>query len=57
MSDNPTPAILDKKKAASKEGMIIFHQPVIDSNGVHTIKTHGPMPISKWAAYEKENGL
>ncbi len=45
VDDNPT-----------GEDYIMFDERVV-VDGIDTLKRHGPMPISQWAAYEKENGL
>jgi hypothetical protein len=38
--------------------MIVYHQQVVDpATGQATVKTHGPMPVDEWAAYERDNGL
>jgi hypothetical protein len=39
------------------EGEIVYRQPFVDSNGTVGEKVHGPMPVSEWATYSKENGL
>jgi hypothetical protein len=39
------------------EGNIVFHQQIVDSAGNTITKTHGPMPVSEWAAYSEKNGL
>jgi hypothetical protein len=49
----------DKEKVDDNptgESYIVFKQPAV-IDGVATIIEHGPMPVSEWAAYEKENGL
>jgi hypothetical protein len=35
----------------------VFHEQTVDANGEATVKTHGPMPVTEWAAYEKEHNL
>ena len=37
--------------------MIVHHQPYTNADGVADVKTHGPMPVSEWAAYEKAHNL
>lgn len=40
------------------ETHIVSHQQYIDPNtGKASVKTHGPMPVKDWPAYEKKNGL
>ncbi len=37
--------------------MIAHRERYVDKDGVQQDRWHGPMPVSEWAAYEKENGL
>jgi len=37
--------------------MVVYHQPVLKPGGVMETVKHGPMPVSEWAAYEKEHNL
>lgn len=56
----PDPRDLDKNKTvvvATNETQIVHRHRFIDENGVQQEKVHGPMNISDWPAYEKENGL
>lgn len=40
------------------ESRIVYYQQVTDpETGQATVKTHGPMPVADWAAYERENNL
>ncbi len=58
MTEKVTPAILDKNRKEEKEvPMIAYVQRYVDSEGVQREKVHGPMPVSEWAEYEKENKL
>jgi hypothetical protein len=59
----PTPRDLDPKFRKDGDGRttdetyIVHRVPFVDSAGNAGVKVHGPMPISEWAAYSKENGL
>lgn len=56
----PDPRDLDKNKTvvvATNETQIVHRHRYVDENGVQQEKVHGPMNISDWPAYEKENGL
>ncbi len=46
-----------EEKKTKEVPMIVHRTPYVDSAGNHHIKEHGPMPVSEWAEYEKENGL
>lgn len=37
--------------------MIVSRSQYVDSDGVTRVKTHGPMPVADWPAYEKANKL
>lgn len=41
----------------SKESQIVHRVNSTDAKGQPVVIEHGPMPISEWAAYEKENNL
>ncbi len=43
-------------KEDDEESMIVHKETYMDGN-VQKVREHGPMPVSKWAAYEKKNGL
>jgi hypothetical protein len=42
---------------SSEESMIVYRQQIVKPDNTVGEKVHGPMPVSKWAAYEKENNL
>lgn len=37
--------------------MIVYRQPATDDKGQATMIQHGPMPVSEWSDYERENKL
>lgn len=40
------------------ESHIVYYQQVTDpETGQATVKTHGPMPVADWPAYEREHNL
>jgi hypothetical protein len=44
--------------ASDDESKIVSYQQVTDpATGQATVVTHGPMPVSEWAAYEREHNL
>jgi hypothetical protein len=43
--------------AEPKGGYIVYKQTYVGNDGVQREKVHGPMPVSEWADYEKENNL
>ena len=47
----------DAKESRREVPMIVHRVPFVDGNGVQQVKEHGPMPVSEWPAYEKENNL
>ena len=61
--NTPSPRDLDPKhKSTTKErnpeeSYIVYRVPFVDSNGNVGVKEHGPMPVTEWATYEKENNL
>lgn len=59
MEEKATPAILDKKRGKNTEDvpMIVYRRNGVDSEGNAVVIEHGPMPVSEWAAFEKENNL
>lgn len=59
MAEKVTPAVLDKNREVKEKEvpMIAMRQTFVDSEGNVEEKWRGPMPVSEWAEYEKENKL
>lgn len=55
--DNATETTAKDSRPQADVPMIVHRVPFIDGNGVQQVKEHGPMPVSEWPAYEKENNL
>lgn len=48
---------IEPKDSEKDVPMIVHRQFFTNPDGTPGEKTHGPMPVSEWAAYEKEHNL